>query len=209
MPSVKEIVAHLRQVYSSRGGKMTIYILLISGGVLGGIFIGLSNHTIPPLSGIWSPIVATIGFIFSFAFIAAILLLLSPTRITTKQRGAVTTLKTAGTKGTVHEERGGYKNLLDIWARRLGLGGMILILLIIYSLGWFFVIKNLISPTFQQIKDNPIIWTTDMMPSSITTIGLNIMLITMWIIMPFIAYLDIQKKQHRRTRGKDKKEEQL
>lgn len=75
MPSIREVLTHLRKVYSSRGGKVIVLILGLSGGILGGIFIGLNNHSIPPLSGVWSTIVATLGFIFSFSLIAAILIL--------------------------------------------------------------------------------------------------------------------------------------
>lgn len=195
MPSIKEFFTHLRQVYSSRGGKMILIILLLSGAILGGVFIGLNLHSIPPLSGIWSIVITAVGFIFSFSFVATIFLLSLPIVEANKQMEVVTTPKSNPDKAINHKEQ----DRFYIWSRRISLAGTLLIAFIVYILGWFFVIKSLVLPTIHQISSGPILWEMGTAPNSIGSIVIGFMMLTLWAIMPFMLYMDFYKKQRKRN----------
>lgn len=187
MPSIKETIEHLRQVSSTRGGKMTTIILLISGAILGGIMIGLNMGAIKPLEGLGQTLVTILIFIFVFSFAFAIYLLIpsnQPKKLI-KQRDIEDEYHSTVTD----------VNLLRIWSRRISLGGILLIGLVVYILGWFFVIKYLGLPAIHQIASGTILWEMGTAPNSIGNLVVSFMMFIIWLIMPFMLYMDFNKKQ--------------
>lgn len=191
MPSIKEILNHLRQVNSTRGGKMTIIILLASGAILGGIAIGRNLGVIPSLEGVGQNLVTTDIFVFVFSLATTIYLLLRSDDSNNLKK-AEYPLPEAKVKTTNID-------LLGIWSRRISLGGTLLLALVVYVLGWFFVIKYLVSPTIHLISSESVLWEIGTAPNSIGNIILSFMMFIIWIIMPFMLYVDIDKKRRERN----------
>jgi len=192
MPSIKETLNHLQQVGSTRGGKMTIIIVLVSGAILGGIVIGLNIGAIQPLEELGRTFVTIVIFIFVFSFAGAIYFLI--------RSNSPGNLKNKAVEAHLPEEKAKATNidLLGIWSRRISLGGTLILALGAYILGWFFVIKYLVSPTIHQISSGPVLWEMGTAPNSIGNIMISFMMFIIWIIMPFMIYMDFDKKQHER-----------
>jgi len=194
MPDFKQFIEPFQQLVSTKGGKMLTIILFAFTAILAAIITMLWLGTLV-LEGMGGTVFNIALVLFALLVALAIYLILQQSSDTKlREKVADAQPENEEERKTVETDR------LRRWSRRVVLIGMLIMLVVIYIFGWMMIIKDLIIPAVQNITVELFDWTIKSLANNIL---MPFVLVMMWIIMPFMMYLELSGKQRRRKNTQD------
>ena len=188
MSNFKQFVEPFQQLGSTRGGKVLTIILLAFAAILASIVALLQLGTLDPLEGVWKNAFNISVVLFFLLLALAIYFVIKQDSVKTKEKMANTKRENKEGRKTVETDR------LHIWSHRVVLIGLLIMAVVIYAFGWMLIIRDLIIPTIQDMVGAPFDWSVKSLTNNIV---LPLLMVIMWVVMPFLMYLEMNKKRLR------------
>ncbi len=196
------IIAQLQQFASKRGGRMIAAIALTIFAILATVRYILWSGTLPPLQGGWQ-IAHNVAVLIFFLLLALIIASIIWPKPEVKPSS-----ETVTNSPDVKRNRSILKiDRLDRWVKWWVLGWMLILIVFVYVFMGMMLIKDLIVPSIQNIASIPFEWETKYI---IDNIMMPLIMTIFWLVLPFIAYLQIiDERQRKNDRENTKKKRRL
>ena len=188
------IINRFQQLASTRGGAVLTAIVLIFTSAFATGLIVLTSKIIDPIDNVWKQSFVIFMFIY-FLLLALVVFKIVRQKSKTEPElteniqttDAVNKRGRRVTKSFSFERLSGYVVLVSIS----------LIIIVVYVFGGYMLIKDMLIPAIQNISANPFEWDVKYLSNNII---IPLMMIIMWITLPFLFYLENRKEQKKRSK---------